>query len=82
MDKKSTSPSIIMSDINSWKMVQKELSDKPQTKSDETYDFELLTNAQSILELYDTDGTETIGDFIDIISFKTCNISIERMFSF
>lgn len=82
LDTKSVSPSIIMSDISSWKMVQDELSNKPQTKDEEGFDFELLTKAQSILELYDTDGNETIGDFIDIISFKTCNVSIERMFSF
>ncbi|KAH0789849.1 general transcription factor 3C polypeptide 5 [Histomonas meleagridis] len=83
LDKKAISPTIIMSDITSWDMVQKELdNNKPKIAQEEDFDFELLNQAQSILEIFDVNGKETIDDYIELMTVKTCNISLERIFSY
>jgi general transcription factor 3C polypeptide 5 (transcription factor C subunit 1) len=73
---------VLMADITSTEQVKQELgSIRPKKSTGEVFDFELINEVQGILGIYDSSGTETIQDLLDVITRKTCALSIDRALS-
>jgi hypothetical protein len=73
---------IIMADVTSVVQVRRELGVmKPKKTVGEVFDFQLLTEVQGILGIFDS-TSETIQELEDLVTRKSCAFSVERILSF
>jgi general transcription factor 3C polypeptide 5 (transcription factor C subunit 1) len=73
---------VIMADVTSVVQIQKELGlMKPKKVVGDVFDFQLLTEAQGILGIFDANA-ESIQELEDLVARKSCAVSVNRILSY